>query len=281
MKRFKFKIHPLFWILGIMLTFIGEGFLFLVYIFTALIHEYAHCITAAFYKCRTEEIVLYPYGAVLYGEFSCLKPSEEAIVAISGPCFNLFMAIIFTALWWVAPELYMYTDSVVAVNISIAFFNLLPVYPLDGGRILMAALSIKSGTKKAFQIVRTMGFICCFAFALLYFLSFLTQPNYTFAIICVFLFCSVTDDKHNGGNVQQVIYPPTQNILTRGVEIKNIQVSGELKLFELIRLLSTQYYYIIHIIDSKGKTTGIIKHEKLENMIIKYGGNILLKDIKA
>jgi Zn-dependent protease len=82
----KLKIHPLFLVFGIILTVLGNGYLFLVYIFTAVVHEFAHALAAMFFKCRSDEIVLYPYGAVLYGEFSVLKPYQEAVVALAGLC---------------------------------------------------------------------------------------------------------------------------------------------------------------------------------------------------
>lgn len=277
MQKIKFKIHPLFWILGVILIFFGEGYLFLVYIFTAVVHEFAHMITASFYKCRTNEIVLYPYGAVLYGEFSNLKPSEEAIVAISGPCFNLFVALIFTALWWLMPEIYVYTDTVVVTNISIALFNLLPVYPLDGGRILMSFLKIKTGIKRAYKIVKLLGMICCIAFFVLYILSIFSQINYTPAIISIFLFCSLTDSNNYTQN-NSVVYPP--NMLERGIEKKYIQVSYSITLLELLKLLSTEYYYVIEIIDNKNKLINIIEHRELENILIKNNINKKLKDIK-
>jgi stage IV sporulation protein FB len=277
--KFRFRIHPLFWILGIILTFLGEGFLFLAYIFTAVAHEYAHSVTAAFYKCRTSEMVLYPYGAVMYGEFSSLKPSEEAIVAMSGPCFNLFISVIFTALWWIIPELYVYTDILVTVNVSVAIFNLLPVYPLDGGRILMSLLKIKWGAKKAFKVVRLLGMMCCGVFAALYIISVFNKINYTLAVTAIFLFCSATDAK-NCGSVEEVIFPPAVRTLKRGVEIKHLQVSGDLTLFDAIKLLSTQYYYVIHIIED-GKTVKVIKHEQLESIITKNGLHIALKDIRT
>ena len=278
MRHFKFKIHPLFWIFGVILVLIGDGYLFLVYIFTAVIHEFAHTITASFYNCRSNEIVLYPYGAVLYGEFSTLKPSEEAVVALSGPLFNLFVAVLFTALWWVMPEIYAFTDVIVIVNISIGVFNLIPVYPLDGGRILLAVLKIKKGYTRAYKLVKIMGIFCCLGFAALYFYTFFTQINYTFAVISVFLLSAILE-KNSESGVDTVLYPPNQRFLQRGVEKKFIQVSYELSLFKLLKMLNTEHYFVIEIKDINGKTTDIIEHKDLESIVIKNNLQTLLKDI--
>lgn len=279
MKNFKIKFHPLFLIFGALLIIIGDGYLFLVYIFTAVIHEYAHSLAAAFYKCRANEITLYPYGAVLYGEFSTLKPSEEAVVALSGPVLNLIVSVLFTALWWIAPELYIYTDIVVMVNISIAVFNLLPVYPLDGGRILMSVLKIKTGVKRAYKIVRVMGIICCIGFLILYMYSFFTEINYTFAFIAIFMFAAVIDNGGSCDGINTVIYPPGEQFLLRGVEKKILRVSGQITLLKLLKMLSTQYYYVIEVTDDKENVKLVIQHKDLEKIIVKFSSSTKLCDI--
>lgn len=280
MKNFKFNIHPLFWALGILLTLLGEGYLFLVYIFTAIIHEFAHSVTASYYNCRTEQITLYPYGAVLYGEFSDLKPTQEIIVALSGPLFNIITAVLFTALWWIFPEIYAYTDVIVMVNVSIALFNLLPVYPLDGGRILMCFLKLKIGTRKACAAVKIMGLICCIVFAALYFISLFYEINYSFALVSVFLLTSILEDSGGKESVQSVIYPPSGKKLLCGVEKKYIQVSGEITLLEAIRLFNTQYYYILEVLDKNGNAVKIIEHKDLENILSDYSPHTKLIYIK-
>jgi stage IV sporulation protein FB len=276
MKRIKIKIHPLFWILGVILIFLGEGYLFLAYIFTAVVHEFAHSIAASYYNCRTRQITLYPFGAVLYGEFSDLKPSEEIIVAVSGPLINLITAVLFTALWWIMPELYIYTDVIVMVNVSIALFNLLPVYPLDGGRILMSCLKIKTGTKNACKIVKAMGLVCCGVFVTLYIMSMFSQVNYTFAVAAVFLLCSVLEGSESEA-LHSVIYPPLSDRVT---EKKFILISGEVPLYQLLRQLCTQYYYVIQVTDGGGNTVGTVEHKDLEKLLLDCDIDTKLKDIR-
>lgn len=275
MKRIKIKIHPLFWILGIILVFLGEGYLFIAYIFTAVVHEFAHSIAASYYNCRMRQITLYPFGAVLYGEFSNLKPSEEIIVAISGPLINLITAVLFTALWWIMPELYIYTDVIVMVNVSIAMFNLLPVYPLDGGRILMSCIKIKTGTAAACKIVKAMGVICCGVFVALYLLSMFSEINYTFAVVAIFLLSSVLEGSEDE-ILRSVIYPPFSDRVT---EKKFITISGDVPLYQFLRQLSTQYYYVIEITDGGGNTVSTIEHKDLEKLLLSCDIDTKLKDI--
>lgn len=187
--------------------------------------------------------------------------------------------MVFTALWWIFPDIYVYTDVIVMVNVSIAVFNLLPVYPLDGGRILMALLKIKFGAKRAFKVVRNLGIICCIAFLALYFYSLTFEVNYTFAVIAVFMLSSILESS-TGEDMERIIYPPSQKFLIRGVEKKFIQVSGELTILKLIKLLGTDYYYVIEIVGEKGNKLLTIEHRELENILLKNSPNTLLKDIE-
>ncbi|NLK17329.1 MAG: hypothetical protein GX304_02235 [Clostridiales bacterium] len=274
----RFKFHPLFLIFGVILTLLGNGYLFLVYMFTATVHELAHALAAMYFKCRPEEIVLYPYGAVLYGEFSSLKPYQEAVVALCGPLLNLFTAVVFTALWWLFPELYVYTDTVVMVNVSIAAFNLLPAYPLDGGRILLALLRPKIGPKRAFKAVKALGVICLLAFLALYFYSFVIEANYTFAVVAIFLLSSLLDgDAHR--EIERVIYPPSGKFLMKGVEKKTLRVSASLSLLKMMRLLDVDSYYVIEVIGEGGKKLFSFEHSEFERVFLKNPPQTLLKDI--
>ncbi len=274
----RFKFHPLFLIFGAFLTLLGNGYLFLVYMFTATVHEFAHALAAMYFKCRPDEIVLYPYGAVLYGEFSSLKPYQEAVVALCGPLLNLFAAVVFTALWWIFPQLYVYTDTVVMVNVSIAAFNLLPAYPLDGGRVLLALLRPKMGPKRAFRVVKALGIICFLAFLALYFYSFTIEVNYTFAAVAVFILSSLLESGSHR-EMEKVIYPPSGKLLLRGVEKKTLRVSGELTPLKLLRLLDVDCHYVIEVVGDGGKRLFAIDHGELERILLKNPPDTPLKEI--
>ena len=276
--KFRFKIHPLFWIFGAVLTLSGNGFLFLVYIVTAVVHEYAHALAASFFRCRSGVITLYPYGAVLYGAFEHLKPSEEAVVAVVGPFLNLCMAVLLAALWWVAPSLYPYTELLASVNVSIAVFNLLPVYPLDGGRILMSLLRIKVGAKRALLVVRILGGICCAALVALYFVSLSRAANFTLAYAAVFMFASLLDTK-NAAPPERAVTPPQPKSGGRGVERRTVRVSASLTLLEVLKLFNMQYHYTVEAVDGEGRLVTRIDHSDIETLLTEYGATVTLSEI--
>lgn len=107
-----------------------------------VIHELGHVTFARYYKWRITEIELLPFGGVVKtDEWGTVPSKEEMIVAIAGPAYNgvmiIFAAVCFLFGWW-TPE---WADFFVTANLWLAGFNLLPIYPLDGGRLLQALMS--------------------------------------------------------------------------------------------------------------------------------------------
>lgn len=278
MKPLKIKFHPLFWLLGIFMVLTGNAYMFIAYVFTAVIHEYAHSFAASFVGVRSNEIILYPYGAVLYGKFSELKPSDEIIVAIAGPLINLFAFIFFTALWWLFPVLYAYTDLFAAASIYVALFNLLPVYPFDGGRVVMSILRMCGGEAYAFKVVKILGFICCAIFAGLYIYTIFNEINYSLLFTAFFMLSTLLTNEQE--SISTILVPPTGKRFKKGVEKKIIRVSKNCTVLQLLKLLSVQYHYVIEVVEDNGKIINKIDHSELENLITKFGATITLDEIK-
>ena len=143
-----FRLHPLFLLVGGYYAIKGELFLFLLSALVAIEHELAHAFAASRLGYKLNKIVLLPFGAVIDGD---MKGSfkDEIIVALCGPLCNVLTALFFAAVWWFEPTMYAFTDTAYTSSLSIAFVNLLPAYPLDGGRILQCSLAVFFSKGKA------------------------------------------------------------------------------------------------------------------------------------
>lgn len=139
--------------------------LFVISIFACvLLHELGHALVASKFRIRTRDIVLYPFGGVaaMMGD---ARPRAEFFIAIAGPAVNLFLAAAIGVLVEISMEGPLHTFSgfmtrVFWTNVLLAIFNLLPAYPMDGGRVLRAALAV-AGVRNATGIAtRLSQFIC-------------------------------------------------------------------------------------------------------------------------
>ena len=129
-----------------------------------------------------------PYGAIISGDdFSPFRYSDEIAISLAGPLTNYALALFFVAIWWLWPEIYAFTDYIVATNIAIATVNLLPCYPLDGGRVLLATLAVYMTRKKAVFICKIISIIFAGFLLGLFIYSCFNAVNFTILFFSFFI----------------------------------------------------------------------------------------------
>src|SRR5512147_789112 len=144
------------------------GVLFFAGLFVCvLLHEYGHALAARRYGIGTRDITLLPIGGVARLERMPEKPSQEFVVALAGPAVNVVIAIgLFVGLklggWWQPLSSLSTTggnlfERLLIANVFLVLFNLLPAFPMDGGRVLRALLAMKLNHTRATRIAARIG----------------------------------------------------------------------------------------------------------------------------
>ncbi|MBR2029275.1 MAG: site-2 protease family protein, partial [Clostridia bacterium] len=195
-QQTKIKVGASFFALAFFMLVTKNGIYFLYYVVAVVLHEFAHAKAAKKLGYKTKDICLSAFGAVLYGDFGDMSFADEAKIALAGPLLNLFMAVCTLALWWAFPSLYVFTQPFYMANVCIFAINLLPCYPLDGGRVLFAVMGQKLGENKAKKLFVALGVAMSFlCFCLFLCLLFLGVVNLTFGLFGLFLFANATGFK--------------------------------------------------------------------------------------
>lgn len=162
-----------------------------------VVHELAHSLTARHFGVVVRDITLYPIGGISRMERMPEKPIQEFTVSVVGPLTNVAIALLiflFLPAGTGEEEVTLvsaahFWRSLMWVNIMLAGFNLLPAYPMDGGRLLRAALSSRIGIQRATRIAVSVGHVMAIAMIVAGFLG-----NIWLAVIGIFIYLGATGE---------------------------------------------------------------------------------------
>lgn len=178
-----------------------EGVIFIALLFLCvLLHEFGHVFAARRYGVQTRDVTLWPFGGIASLERMPDKPSEELVVAIAGPAVNVVIAAILVFILGARvdpqdlaniqdPAISM-VAKVAAANIFLVLFNLIPAFPMDGGRVLRALLAMRMTHAQATQWAAAIGQGFAVVFGILGILS----GNFMLVLIAVFVFLAASGE---------------------------------------------------------------------------------------
>ena len=199
------NIHVTFLLLLLLFLSGGIKWFFLItgiFCFVTL-HELCHSLVARRFGITVREITLLPIGGVAAMTKMPDKPSQEFFISIAGPAFNMLVILVFffPLKYLLGPEILFHPLSTATwgltlahlywINLMLALFNLIPAFPMDGGRVLRALLAIKIGRRRATAIAVGLGHI----FALIFGYLGIVRFNLMLVAIAIFIYTAASSEE--------------------------------------------------------------------------------------
>ena len=281
MAGLKFRILKSFWLLLAFSLFIRQAYIFGLYTLSVLIHESAHYFVAkkCGYKCNC--IAISAFGAVLYGEFDSVDNRDGVKIALAGPAANAVCALVFVALWWMFPALYVFSQPFVAANVSLCLINLLPAYPLDGGRVFVSLLSAKTDYAKALKVSKILSVALSGALFFVFLcMCFAGAPNFSLGLFAVFVLSVGLSETKGEIFSKQIVFEVYKKRLDRGVEKKTLVFSEEATLKSVAKRMSHHFVYRIEVVEAKdGEVKKVFSHAQFLHLLSSHALDTPLKEL--
>lgn len=183
------------WLQGHTAAATAGGVLFTLALFgCVLLHEFGHALMAKKYGIRTRDITLLPIGGVARLERMPDDPRQELWVALAGPAVNVAIAAALFAWLTLSHTLEpleslglasgSFWERLMVLNVFVVVFNLIPAFPMDGGRVLRALLAMRLEYTRATQIAATVGQGLALVFG---FVGLFTNPLLMFIALFVWI----------------------------------------------------------------------------------------------
>lgn len=268
MGGLRLYVHPLFLIFGAYYALTGKILIFIIYTLSAVVHELGHSFAAAGLGYRLNKITLMPFGAVASGDIDGLKLKDEIKIALAGPLINLAIGLFFVATWWIFPEIYAFTDVIAEANLSLAIINLLPVFPLDGGRVLSAVTALKMGKKRSEVFCKITGAVFSVVLIIAFIFTAFNTLNLSLLFFSLFVLFGAFGKGRENKYVKLYTAVTTEK-LKRGMEVKRQAVDKSITVKKLMTLLDQTAINEIAVY-SGDKCIATLSQAKLNDIIARF-----------
>ena len=254
---------------------------FLVLLFVCVLaHEFGHILTAKAFGVATPDVTLLPIGGVARLERIPENPREEFLIAIAGPLVNV--AIAFGLLAFAGASLdarhlaavesarISMVDRLAVVNLFLAAFNMIPAFPMDGGRVLRALLALRLGFVRATEIAAMIGQWVAFALG---FFGLFYNPLLIFIAIFVYL-AAASEARLVSLRAMSRGVPVTSAMVTQFATL-----APEAHIDEAVETLLRTSQSDFPVVDAAGRLVGLLGRDGMIRALKQHGPDARVAEV--
>jgi stage IV sporulation protein FB len=239
---------------------------FILALFACVVaHEFGHALMARRYGIETPDITLLPIGGLARLDRMPDKPAQEIAVALAGPAVNVVIWAVLVFVFGANTPLDQLENiddpgvgffaRLAAVNLFLVLFNMLPSFPMDGGRVFRAILSIPLGRVRATEVAARTGQIMAFGFGLLG----LTGGSPILLLIAIFVFLAATAESSDVALRDMVRDVPARAAMITSFETLTPEDSLQAAGNSLLRTTQAEF----PVVDAGGRPLGFLTRDAI------------------
>lgn len=272
------------WFLAVVLLFalLGPVKEVLAVFACVLVHEYAHALMAAALGCSVREIELLPFGGVArIDRLQDCGRKNCALIACAGPCCSLAIAFLCLAAESVRP--FELAALLAQVNFMLGLFNLLPAFPLDGGRIFHAFFQGFVSHKRATAFVTYLSYCLCAAILCKTAYDFILfhTVNFSLGIIALFIFVSSRKEARQMDFhfVRVMTFKKTDTIKKGYMAAKQYVALEQTAVMDVARQFKPDQYAVVFIVDDGHRVRKVMTEVELWDALAETGAAVRFCDL--
>ncbi|HOJ11963.1 MAG TPA: site-2 protease family protein [Clostridiales bacterium] len=276
------KFHPIL-LLAVFLFFAaGHGIEFICAFVSISIHEAAHIFAASLMGLKIYNVNIHLAGLNAQIEENYCGTWQKIIMYICGPITNVLLfgavAVIkayFEKLKYESPDLVI---TFLRVNIYLAVFNIIPILPLDGGRILCEILTRNKGLFAAHKYMRIISFIILGFFFIIGVIQAFYYYNFNILLIGLYILFIMKSINQEAAfmNIKQLLYRRSR-ILKKGVyPARSLVVMDNVPMGEVVKNMDFDGFHIVYVLDDKFKLINTLTEQDIIDGLIENDGEITI-----
>jgi len=277
-EQFTLEFDPLFFAAVLIMYICGYLAEYFLIFFCIMIHEFVHSIVAIFAGRHVYGIRVMPVGLGVSIEETLTGRFENVFIYSSGPFINLFLFLLIKFTGANSEVLI----NIMVVNAYLAIFNIMPVLPLDGGKVLLVILSGKIGTFAAYRYIRRLSFLFGILFITVGTVQFIyNRFNFSLFLIGIYLIFYVFTKKTEAAlmNMKDIIYRRSRLIKKGIYPARDLVVIKWIKLGEILKHMDFDRFHMLYVLDDNLKIIGIVTEQQIMDGIMNYDSSITFDEL--
>lgn len=241
---------------------------------TLSLHEIGHILAILYYDLKIDKLSFIGFGAKISTNYQECDAIQKIVINCGGPIVNAIMVVVFSVL-----SQQPYIAYFIKVNLYIFLFNILPIHPLDGSKILEVILDKTLGYNNSRRITRKISKACAIIFIALGIIQII-RKIWNINIIFIGIYILKKESKMVTLNGIERIFNRKERFLKKGVyPIRHIAVLSDGMVNEVIKNLDFDSIHLINILDKDLTLIDVVTEEQVVNDLLEKGTNITFNDI--